>query len=100
MAVANFQLRETRDRIAGDHVQFCADEGTVTRIDSVIASSAGSETRATWSAADGVKTVMRVREPETMALNRQTQTRYGFELKNAAHVLNVLQRNKIHVAVK
>src|SRR6185312_15409127 len=99
MSVANFQLRVTRDRITGDCIKLGADKRAVTGIDPVIAAPAAREPAA-WRAAHVVKTVVRVREPEAVAFNCEAEARQGLELKNTAHVLYVLQRNKIHVAVE
>src|SRR5206468_1839223 len=51
-------------------------------------------------AADVVKIVMCIREPEAVTFNRKTDSRMRLQLKNGAHVLQILQRGKIHVAIK
>src|ERR1022692_2834881 len=93
VAVADFELRKSRERVTRDHVQFRSEKAAVIRVNSV---AIGCARRS----ADVVKIIVRVGEPETVAFERNTHARRGLELENAANVLNVLQRDKIHVTVK
>src|SRR5262245_51850140 len=99
MAVTGFYLGESRDRVTGDHIEFGAEEAVITRIDAITGTGCGSDAAAR-RAGHGVEVVVRVREPEAVSLDRHAQSRMRFQLKDASHVMDVLERNEIHVAVK
>src|SRR5262245_21033525 len=81
MSIAGFDLRETHEGIAGDHVNFSADEIIVGRIDPV-ARAAGCWIRtATSDAARLVKAVVRVRKEKRVPFNRQAQSRHRLALE-------------------
>src|SRR5260221_9310011 len=99
MSVARFELGEAVERVAGDQVNLTADKAAVVGINAV-AVSGRRASAAARDASDVVKTVMSVRQPETMPLGGQAQPRMRFDLENPARVLNVLQRDEIHVAIE
>src|SRR5262245_24835283 len=103
MAVTDFKLCEARHSIPGDDVQFCSHEVAIGGVDSI--AGAGPNVRghggsATRHAGDVIKIIVSVGEPEAMTFNSDAQAWDGLELKNASEVLDILQREEIHVAVK
>src|SRR5262249_26995112 len=75
------------------------DEVAIVRIDSV----AGARRRRDAAArrtANVIKAIVRVREPEGVSLERHTELLVRLQLKNRACVMDVLQRNEIHVAIE
>src|ERR1041385_8260765 len=99
MAIARFELRETGDSVSNDHVQFCSHEVAVVRVDAITGPRrrCGAAARNSVSA---VKAVVGIGEPEAMAFDGQTHAGMRLKLKDAAHVMNILERDKIHVAIK
>src|SRR5262249_13388948 len=94
MAIADFQLCETRQSISGNDIQFCSYEVAIGRVYTI--ASAGADvcchvTPATRHPCDVIKIVVRVGQPEAVAFNGDTQARNRLELKNAPQVLNILQ---------
>src|SRR5882762_9767869 len=99
MAVTNLQLREPRDCKTADRVQLGSNKIAVLGVDAV--SSAGSyRGPPARDAADAIETVMRIREPKPVAFESEAHSRVRFELKNSADIMDILQRDEIHVAIK
>src|ERR1041384_7865187 len=99
VAVADFKLRVTREGVTGDHVELRADEAVVGWIDAEIVSRRGGDAAAR-RACGGIKVVVYVREPEGVSLDRHAHAWMRLELEDAAHIVDVLQADEIHVAVK
>src|SRR5436190_4140216 len=93
MAVTGFELREARDRVAGNEIELGTDVAVVSRIDAISSAGCGASAAAR-SARHGIKVVVDVCEPEPVCFQSHTQARVRLQLKDAAHVMNVLQRNK------
>src|ERR1035437_173132 len=92
MTVARLDLRKAGDCVADNSGEFRAEKIAILGMDG-IRSRAGS-------AGDGVKIVMRVGEPEGIAHESDAQARRWFEGEIHAEILDVLQRDHIHRAVK
>src|ERR1043166_1951954 len=93
MSVTNLQLRKSRERVSSDDIQLRPDEIAIAGMNSVAARRAGR-------AVDHVERIMCICEPEAMSFDGQAQPGMRFDLKDGAHVMDVLEREEIHVAVE
>src|SRR4051812_48010654 len=98
MAVTSFELSEPSDGPSRYHVEFGAYKVIVGGINSVTGAWRFGESAA-GSAVCGVEAVVCVGQPQTVSFKSHTDAWVRFALKNAAHVLLVLQRKEIHVTV-
>src|SRR4051812_40166388 len=93
MTVSGFKLRVTRQRNARHQIDLGSHKAAVARVDAV-SGGAGCATPAR-RAADVVKIVVRIGEPEEMAFERGGDATRRLQRQHRAHVMDVLQRNKI-----
>src|SRR5262249_2467902 len=99
MAVTGLELGEACHGPTGNDIELGAHEAAVGWIDPVARAGSRGEAAA-GHAGDVGKTVVIVGEPEAMTFDGYGDSRVRFELKDASEVLNVLQRNEIHVAME
>lgn len=93
MAITGLHAGIRFDGVGGDQVHFRADETASPGLDAVAAGAA----RRTVDLVEGV---LRVGEPERVIIRRDREFRERLERGGEAHVMNILQRYKIHVAVE
>src|SRR3977135_2092801 len=99
MPITRFELTETIEGVTRNHIHLTANKAAVVGVDAVTVSRGGASA-ATRHSRHVVKAVMSVRQTQAMPFDGQAQPGMRLDLKNASRVLDVLQRDKIHVAVE
>src|SRR2546430_1913479 len=99
MAVAEFEPGEACDGIAGNYVQFRSHEIAVARVHSIARPWCCGRAPAS-DAAGVVETIVRIGQPKAVTFDRDAQAWMRPELQNASDVMDVLQREEIHITVE
>src|SRR5579883_709054 len=93
MTIPGFELCEPGQRVPRNQVHLCAEKTRVVRVNAV-------PTCRAWDAGHVVEIVMGVREPETMPFQGDTKPGKGSQLEDSPNIVNILQRQEIHVAIE